>query len=115
MTTTVQETWLTVCRYEDLPVERGVAALIDDRPVALVRTHDGAVYGIDAVDPKCDAAVLARGLVGDKGGVPALVSPMFKQAYSLLTGECLTEPGPAVPVYPVRIAGDDVQIRWGTG
>jgi len=113
MTLTVQEVWETVCRYSDLLPERPVAALVDGEPIAVVRTYDGAVYAVAAVDPDCGAAVMPRGIVGDRGGVPVLISPMYKQAYSLVTGECLTKPGLALAVHPVRMVGAEIQVLAG--
>ena len=103
-------TWQPVCRYADLVPERAVAALVAGRQVALVRTHDGAVRAVDNIDPFSGAAVLSRGIVGDRGGRPVLISPMFKQAFSLETGECLDDPRVRVTVHPVQIEEDLVLV-----
>jgi nitrite reductase (NADH) small subunit len=95
--------WQEVCRYRELVPERAVAALVAGRQVALVRTHDGVVRAVDNVDPFSGAAVLSRGIVGDRGGRPVLISPMFKQAFSLETGECLDDAGVRLAVHPVRV------------
>lgn len=102
--------WETVCRVDRLQPERGVAALLGDVQVALFRTHDGTVHAIGNVDPFSGAAVLSRGIVGDRSGVPTVASPVYKQAFSLLTGSCLDDPAGAVPVYPVRVADGWLQI-----
>jgi nitrite reductase (NADH) small subunit len=78
--------------------------------VALFRTHDGTVHAIGNVDPFSGAAVLSRGIVGDRAGVPIVASPVFKQAFSLVTGECLDDAGVAVPVYPVRVSDGWLQV-----
>ncbi|MGI9003977.1 MAG: nitrite reductase small subunit NirD [Pseudonocardia sp.] len=111
MTATVQRVrWETVCPLDRLQPERGVAALLDGVQVALFRTHDGAVHAIGNVDPFSGAAVLSRGIVGDRGGVPTVASPIYKQAFSLLTGCCLDDPAKAVPVYPVRVTDGRLQV-----
>ncbi|WP_219412938.1 nitrite reductase small subunit NirD [Pseudonocardia nigra] len=102
--------WETVCRYERLQPERGVAALLGEVQIALFRTHDGAVHAVGNVDPFSGAAVLSRGIVGDRAGVPIVASPVYKQAFSLLTGQCQDDPAVAVPVYPVRLADGWLQI-----
>lgn len=102
--------WETVCRPERLLPERGVAALLGEVQVALFRTHDDAFHAIGNVDPFSGAAVLSRGIVGDRAGVPTVASPVYKQAFSLLTGRCLDDPAAAVPVYPVRVADGWLQI-----
>jgi nitrite reductase (NADH) small subunit len=64
--------------------------------------------------------VLSRGIVGDRGGFPVVVSPLKKQAYSLLDGRCLDADGVCVPVYATRITLDGTvfvanspEVRFG--
>jgi len=106
--------WETVCLLDRLLPERGAAALLaaggEPVQVALFRTADGMVHAIGNVDPFSGAAVLSRGIVGDRGGVPTVASPVFKQVFSLVTGECLDEPAIRVPVYPVRVADGWLQV-----
>jgi nitrite reductase (NADH) small subunit len=102
--------WETVCRLDRLQPERGVAALVGDRQVALFRTHDGTVHALGNVDPFSGAAVLSRGIVGDRGGVPMVASPVYKQAFSLVDGRCLDDPAVAVPSYPVRVVEGWLQV-----
>ena len=78
--------------------------------MALFRTHDGEVYAIGHLDPVSGAAVLARGIVGTRGGAPTVASPMHKQVYDLRTGECLDLPGVRVPVYRVRLREGVVEV-----
>ena len=63
------------------------------------------------VDPFSGAAVLSRGIVGDRHGVPVAVSPVYKQAFDLRTGICLDDPTVSVRTYPVRV--DDGVIVVG--
>ena len=106
--------WETVCLLDRLLPERGAAALLaaggEPVQVALFRTADGMVHAIGNVDPFSGAAVLSRGIVGDRGGVPTVASPVFKQVFNLVTGECLDEPAIRVPVYPVRVADGWLQV-----
>jgi nitrite reductase (NADH) small subunit len=102
--------WETVCRYDRLEPERGVAALVDAVQVALFRLHDGSVHAIGNVDPFSGAAVLSRGIVGDRGGVPTVASPLHKQLFSLLDGRCLDDPAVGVPCYRVRVTGGLLQV-----
>lgn len=110
MTAGIDLRWETVCPVERLLPERGAAALVGGVQVALFRTHDGAVHALGNIDPFSGAAVLSRGIVGDRGGEPTVASPVYKQAFSLLTGRCLDDPGAAVPVYPVRVTGGRLQV-----
>jgi nitrite reductase (NADH) small subunit len=94
---------IPVCRLEQIEVEGGVAALVDGVAVAIFRTHDGNVYAISNHDPCSRASVLARGIVGDRGGTPFVASPMHKQAFDLRTGQCLDDAAVRVPTYDVRV------------
>ncbi|MGH3568168.1 MAG: nitrite reductase small subunit NirD, partial [Pseudonocardia sp.] len=85
-------------------------AVIDAVQVALFRTHDGAVHAIGNIDPFSGAAVLSRGIVGDRRGVPTVASPVYKQVFSLLDGRCLDDADVAVLSYPVRVVGEWLQV-----
>ena len=106
--------WVAVCRYEQLLPERGVAALIDGRQIAIFRTFDGALHAIDNLDPYARAQVLARGIVGTRGDAPTVASPLHKQVYDLRTGHCLDRPELAVRTYPIRCRDGTVEVRCPT-
>jgi nitrite reductase (NADH) small subunit len=99
-----------VCRYDVLLPERGVAALIGDLQIALFRTHDGSVFALGNQDPFSGANVMSRGIVGSRGDVPTVASPMFKQVFDLRTGVCLDDPSVSLPVYPVEIVDGQVLV-----
>lgn len=101
--------WEEVCLLDDLPRERGAAALVDGVQVALFRTHDDAVYALQQYDPYCGAHVLSRGIVGTRGDVPTVASPMYKQVFDLRTGVCLDPVGRE----PVDLAAHPVVVRGG--
>lgn len=103
--------WTRVCEYTDLLPERGVAALVAGEQVALFRTFDGMLHVIGNRDPFTGAFVLARGIVGTRGGAPTVASPLFKQVFDLRTGECVAEAGAAVPVHDVRCVDGVVEVR----
>jgi nitrite reductase (NADH) small subunit len=106
-------TWTTVCRYDDLQPERGVAALIGTEQVAVFRTFDGVLYAIGNQDPFTGAFVLSRGIVGTRGATPTVASPLHKQVFDLRTGACLDDETAAVPVFAVRERAGQVEV--GTG
>ncbi|HEU5471123.1 MAG TPA: nitrite reductase small subunit NirD [Actinophytocola sp.] len=107
MTVLHEGTWTPVCRVSALQPNRGVAALLPGgAQVAVFRTVDDEVFALSNVDPFSGAAVLSRGLVGDRGGVPVAVSPVYKQAFDLRTGRCLDDGNVSVRVYPVRLSDD---------
>ncbi|OBH45523.1 nitrite reductase small subunit NirD [Mycobacterium mantenii] len=99
--------WTSACAYDHLIAGRGVGVLLDDgSQAALFRLDDGSVHAVGNVDPFSGAAVLSRGIVGDRDGRVTVQSPILKQAFSLEDGSCLDDPAVSVPVYPVRITAD---------
>jgi nitrite reductase (NADH) small subunit len=109
-------TWVDVCSYDDLIPERGVAALVHGRQVAVFRTYEGELYALSHRDPFSGAYVLARGILGTRGGVPTVASPMYKQVFDLRTGRCLDDPALVVPPFPVRRSpGGRVEVGVNAG
>lgn len=102
--------WQRVCRIDDLEYGWGEAVLVAERQVALFRLDDRELYAVDHIDPKTSAPVIARGIVGSKGERTTVASPLLKQVYDLATGECLSEPGPALATYPTRIVAGYIEI-----
>jgi nitrite reductase (NADH) small subunit len=103
--------WVDVCALEDVLPGTGVAAMVGREQVALLRSRDGRVlYAISNFDPFSRAFVLARGIVGDRGGIPKVASPIYKQSFDLLTGRCLDDPKVCLPIYPVRLRAGRVEI-----
>ena len=61
--------WLAVCDLRALVPGRGVAVLLPDRrQVAVFLLSSGMLYCVDNIDPYNGAAVISRGLTGDRGG-----------------------------------------------
>jgi nitrite reductase (NADH) small subunit len=110
MTATRVSTRTEVCSVDAIPLEGGVAALVDGVAVAVFRTHSGAVHAIGNVDPFSGASVLSRGIVGTRGDVPVVSSPMYKQAFDLTTGRCLDGDGVGVPAYDVSVVDGIVLV-----
>jgi nitrite reductase (NADH) small subunit len=54
---------------------------------------------------------MARGIVGTRSGRPTVASPLHKQVYDLETGECLSHPGPSIPVFGTRITDGIVEVH----
>ena len=111
--TTEPTTYTTVCSVHDIEIEGGVCALVDGEAIAIFRTHDGNIYAINNYDPCSRASVLSRGIVGTRGDVPFVASPMHKQAYDLDTGACLDAPTVRIPVYPARVRDGIVEVAVG--
>jgi len=103
-------TYTLVCSVEDIEVEGGVCALVDGEAVAIFRTHAGNIHAISNYDPCSRASVLSRGIVGTRGEVPFVASPMHKQAFDLRTGQCLDDAAVRVPTYDVQVTRGQVLV-----
>jgi nitrite reductase (NADH) small subunit len=103
-------TYTTVCQVADIEVEGGVCALVGGDAIAIFRVHDGNIYAISNYDPCSKASVLARGIVGTRGEIPVVASPMHKQAFDLRSGQCLDDAAVRVPTYDVQVNGGHVLI-----
>jgi nitrite reductase (NADH) small subunit len=107
---TSTQTWTPVCRLDDLDVERGATALVHGQAVAIFRTYDDQVYALGNYDPFSKASVLARGIVGTRGDVPFVASPMHKHPFDLRTGRCLDDESVSVPSYDVQVVDGEVLV-----
>lgn len=122
--------WIRACRLDELSFGRGVGVLGPDQAQAALFRIPAAesdreairrsrLYALDNIDPFARAAVLSRGLVGDRGGEPTVASPLGKQVFSLRTGVCLDDETVSVRSLAVRVVGVDdadavVQICFPT-
>ncbi len=105
--------WLHICPLDRLQPGRGVAALVGDTQVAIFRTGGDVVHAVGNLDPYSGAAVISRGIVGDRAGVPTVSSPVHKQAFGLRDGRALDDPAVAIGSYRVRVHDGDLQIGLG--
>lgn len=103
-----------ICKLEEIPVEGGVAALVDGQAVAVIRTYDDTVYALSNYDPFGKASVMSRGIVGTRTvgdeEVPYVASPLLKQGFDLRTGVCLDDDSVSLPIYEVRVDNGVVQV-----
>ncbi len=102
--------WQVLCDKRDLIEHSGVCALYQGQQIALFYLPDESpqVYGIGNWDPIGKANVLSRGIVGDFDGQLVVASPLYKQHFNLVTGECLEDSEQSVPVYTLLL--DDEQV-----
>ncbi|MCR8896325.1 nitrite reductase (NAD(P)H) small subunit [Gordonia sp. GONU] len=118
----VEGIWVRACSIDDLIVGRGVAVLgprgeqaalfrlpaaETDREAAPGRSR---LYAIGNIDPFGRAAVLSRGLTGDRAGEPTVASPLGKQVFALRTGVCLDDESVSVASYGVRVVERIVEV-----
>jgi nitrite reductase (NADH) small subunit len=118
MSSTETPVKVAVCELSRLTPDLGVAALFGTVQVAIFLIADGRVFAVQNLDPFSGAYVLSRGITGTRGGIPTIASPIYKQVFSLETGECLAtmdkEPvadsGADLETFPVSIDNGRVYI-----
>src|SRR5687767_3084290 len=103
--------WTPVCHLDDIVPNTGVCARVDGRQVVIFRLDDDSLYAIDNYDPFSRANVLSRGIVGDVKGELVVASPVYKQHFSLASGQCIEDPAVRVAVFDARLQGDAVWVR----
>jgi nitrite reductase (NADH) small subunit len=103
--------WTKACRLDSLLPGRGVAVLLPGgEQAALFLLTDGTLAAVSNIDPFGRAAVMSRGITGDRRGEPTVASPLLKQAFSLRDGRCLDDESHALTVYDVRVADGIVEV-----
>jgi nitrite reductase (NADH) small subunit len=105
------ERWHDVGPVTSMTPERGAAALVEGRQVAVFVLADGTVRAIDNRDPFSQANVLSRGIVGDRGGVAVVASPVYKQCFELDSGRCLDDPDRPVRAHHARVVDGRIHVR----
>lgn len=104
--------WTTVCPLNRIAINTGVCALVNDVQVAIFRVGDGTqVYAISNYDPFSKAHVLSRGIVGDRNGILKVASPVYKQNFNLITGECLDDSSVKVATFLAQVVDEQVQVK----
>jgi nitrite reductase (NADH) small subunit len=106
-----REAWIDVCHADAILPFTGVAALIEGEQVAIFRLAAAdECYAISNYDPFSKAFVLSRGLVGDKNGVIKIASPIYKNTFNLLTGQCLEDENIWLRTWTTRVVDGMVQV-----
>jgi nitrite reductase (NADH) small subunit len=104
--------WIRACGLDKLLPGRGVAVLLPGgEQAALFLLPGGSLAAVGNVDPFGRAAVISRGITGDRRGEPTVASPLLKQVFSLLDGRCLDDESYALPVFDVRVVDGFVDIK----
>lgn len=104
--------WQQVCSLQDLVAQSGVVAWLDGAQVALfyLPEQQPAIYAVGNRDPQSGANVIGRGIVGLLQGELVVAAPLYKQHFSLVTGQCVEDPAQALATWAVRLNGEGVEI-----
>ena len=106
-----REAWIDVCHANEILPFTGVAALIEGEQVAIFRlAAEDQCYAVSNYDPFSKAYVLSRGLVGDKNGVIKIASPIYKNTFNLMTGQCLEDENIWLRTWTTRVVDGTIQV-----
>ncbi len=101
--------WQAVCTLDEIPQEAGIGARLGGEHIALFR-FGKAVYALEDREPGGSVSVLSRGILGDAGGEPVVISPLYKTRIRLRDGRQVDTGEVAVRAWPVKIDGDRVLV-----
>ncbi|KYN67017.1 nitrite reductase large subunit [Pantoea agglomerans] len=103
------EPWSAVCTLEAIPQQAGIGARLGSERVALFRFGD-ALFALEDREPGSDASVLSRGILGDVGGEPVVISPLYKQRIRLRDGQSLDNPQHQLRCWPVKLEAGQIWL-----
>ncbi|MCL1057956.1 nitrite reductase small subunit NirD [Shewanella gelidimarina] len=103
--------WVTICEESALPANRGVAAWVAGRAVAVFHLGEAGIFAIDNIDPATGVSVLSRGLLCELNNELFVASPIHKQHYSLTTGQCLENEALSVDIFEIKRQSGNVLAR----
>jgi 3-phenylpropionate/trans-cinnamate dioxygenase ferredoxin component len=98
-----------LCALSDVPEDGSLRVELPDVDIAVVN-FEGEVFAIEDVCSHAEVA-LTDGEVEELDGVPTIECALHGSCFDLRTGEPTNLPATEpVPVYPVRVEGDDVLV-----
>lgn len=103
--TAASDGFLKVANLSQLADGECLAAELDGLPIVLVRSGDR----ITALENRCPhaGAPLSEGFVEGAN----IVCSWHGWSFDLATGRCPDDPASCVPVFEVRVEGDDILVR----
>jgi len=102
--------WHDACVIDEVAPGSGLAVLVGDEQIAIVRTQGGFLAALSNFDPFSKAFVIARGTVGEQAGTAKIASPIYAQSFCLETGVCLEDKNVRLAVFPIRVANGRIQV-----
>lgn len=105
-----------LCDISDLIENSGVCALVDNndelQQIALFYLPDTEqqIFALSNWDPCGNANVMSRGIIGNIGDEMVIASPLYKQHFSLKTGQCTEDEQISLITYPIEIKEDGVYL-----
>jgi nitrite reductase (NADH) small subunit len=112
--------WLNICELSDLVLGSGVCALIPSKhtvqeqvAIFCIKDNEGqiATYAVSNWDPIGKANVMSRGIICSLNGEIMVSSPLYKQHYSLVSGQCLENTECLLKVYESCIKDGSLLLK----
>lgn len=104
--------WIPVGLADDFPRDGGATIKYGRTQIAVFHfASRGKWYATQNMCPHRKAFVLARGIVGDRQGIPRIACPLHKKTFSLETGESLQDEPYRVRTFPVRVDQGQVLLE----
>jgi nitrite reductase (NADH) large subunit len=108
----IQRTWVKLARVDTFPKDGGRTLRYGGAQIAVFNFESrGEWYATQNKCPHMQDMVLARGIIGDQGGVPKVACPLHKKAFALDTGHCLGEDEYKILTFPVKVADGWVYVE----
>ena len=107
----IQTSWQSACRVQDVPEDGGVCALINGEQIAIFNfTTLGKWYATQNECPHKQQMALSRGMIGTLGDEPKVACPFHKKTYSLISGACLSGDKLSIKTYDVKVEDGHVFV-----
>lgn len=107
-----EKKWVSFGEASSVPAEGGATVKYGRHQIAVFNfSKAGKWYACQNLCPHKREMLLARGLLGDIGGIPKIVCPMHKKSFSLDSGEGLSDPTYSIQTFPVEIRKDRIYIE----
>jgi len=115
-------TWLDICTLDDILPNMGCCALVSTqqgtkqskKQIAIFRivlsTGEEQLYALDNYCPFSQANIISRGIIGSIDDKVVVASPLYKQHFNLVNGQCFEDESVILNIYPVRLSGNTVQL-----
>jgi nitrite reductase (NADH) small subunit len=97
--------FVKVAAVADIPVGQGTLVDVNGVTVAVFNGGGGRFHATSPVCPHEDGPLAEGWLEGD-----VVVCPWHGFDFELNTGRCRVDEGLSIAIYPVRVAGDSVEV-----
>lgn len=100
----VTRSWVKLIEADAIPMEGGTAVRYGDVQLAVFHFKSkGQWFVTQNLCPHKREMVLARGMIGDTGGIPKVACPFHKKTFNLETGEGISDEELSIATFPVKV------------